>query len=570
MVDRDLTVEEEAALPEPTWNSQLDRELKEIVAQNPKCYMKVINSKGFAGRYLDRKYLRDYINSVTPFLQDKFYSIQTKLYWIFNHLKYFPRCKSCSKPLKLWNIKKLADNYGYKAFCSKECRYHSEEAKSRLESAFVKKYGVKNAFQIDSVKKKLAANYSEIRRKADSTKKRNHTFKKSFVEDRMFKLLKLHYDPDLVRQHKTDKYPFFCDFYSPKHDQYIEFMGTWTHGGHPFDSTSKEDQQTLESWKQKAVSSKFYANAIDTWTRRDPEKRLAAKANNLNYVELWSVNEAAKLAGIDFSGIKDLYVPWLKDLAESDLAFYKRQMPTALPKAMSHNYIIKHFQQDTFYAAEKQLWLDSSIRKKLIANRCKYLGKEEDQLDVLDLLDGFKKSGIYYGYSHFNPLWFKWFILKFGCKVCYDPCGGWGHRVLGGLSLEKYIYNDLSQKTKLNVDCMLKKLSIRNTVTSCNDARSYVPAEDFDSMFTCPPYFNLEKYECGEFKSKADFDSFIDSLFNVFQKKQSCKVFGLVIREDLLAGHKGYAEKHILTVQRKKHLNSTSNKHDECLFVYKK
>ena len=114
-------------------------------------------------------------------------------------MKYFPRCKSCSKPLKLWNIKKLADNYGYKAFCSKECRYHSEEAKSRLESAFVKRYGVKNEFEIDSVKKKLAANYSEIRRKADLTKKRNHTFKKSFVEDRVFKLLKLHYDPDLVR-----------------------------------------------------------------------------------------------------------------------------------------------------------------------------------------------------------------------------------------------------------------------------------------------------------------------------------------------------------------------------------
>ena len=63
---------------------------------------------------------------------------------------------------------------------------------------------------------------------------------------------------------------------------------------------------------------------------------------------------------------------------------------------------------------------------------------------------------------------------------------------------------------------MLKKLGISNTVTSCNDARSYVPVDDFDSMFTCPPYFNLEKYECGEFKDKADFDSFIDSLFNVF------------------------------------------------------
>ena len=24
----------------------------------------------------------------------------------------------------------------------------------------------------------------------------------------------------------------------------------------------------------------------------------------------------------------------------------------------------------------------------------------------------------------------------------------------------------------------------------------FIPNEEFDTMFTCPPYFNVEKYEC--------------------------------------------------------------------------
>jgi hypothetical protein len=39
----------------------------------------------------------------------------------------------------------------------------------------------------------------------------------------------------------------------------------------------------LLTWQEKAKTSKYYENAIVTWTVRDVAKIATAKANNLNY-----------------------------------------------------------------------------------------------------------------------------------------------------------------------------------------------------------------------------------------------------------------------------------------------
>lgn len=234
------------------------------------------------------------------------------------------------------------------------------------------------------------------------------------------------------------------------------------------------------------------------------------------------------------------------------------------------NYIIRYFQQDIFYRTEKELWKASrDLREQLIANRCMHLNKNQEDLTVADMLAAFKISGIYYGYSHFNPLWFKWFIGRYNAKICYDPCGGWGHRLLGATNLNLYLYNDKSQTTKCNVDTIIKYFNIENAITSCNDARYFVPNAEFDSMFTCPPYFNLEQYECESFKNEKDYIDFVNSIFMIFNGKKSCKIFGLVTRDDMLYGHTDYAEKFLLNAQNS-HLVTTRKKIHEYLFIYKK
>jgi hypothetical protein len=235
----------------------------------------------------------------------------------------------------------------------------------------------------------------------------------------------------------------------------------------------------------------------------------------------------------------------------------------------NRNCIIKYFQQDIFFRKERELWKDNVVRERLLENRMRYAGKR--MLSANDILTGFKRSGIYYGYSHFNPLWFKWFIQKYDVRCCYDPCGGWGHRLLGGLCLEKYIYNDLSEKTKSNVDRIVKFFNLDNVKTYCNDARIFMPDERFDAMFTCPPYFNVEEYECGKFADINDFNSFIDSIFDVFIRKDGCNVFGLVIREDLLPeNHRNYSERYTIQRNVKKYISGKENRNLEYMYVFRK
>lgn len=269
------------------------------------------------------------------------------------------------------------------------------------------------------------------------------------------------------------------------------------------------------------------------------------------------------------SQLEELQIEWNADRAKAELKFYADAVCETLQTAVSkRNYLVKYFQQDVFYAVEKELWKSSpELREKLIANRMKYLGVDQSSLTVEKMLLGFKIAALHHGYSHFNPLWFKWFTLKYGVKVCYDPCGGWGHRMLGSNALDMYIYNDLSKPTKLNVDRMARELGLANVETHCEDARTFVPDKDFDAMFTCPPYFNLEKYPCGDFKDRSDYDGFVSSLFKVFESRQSCHVFGIVTREDLMP-RTDYCERFQLNacsshLSRKKRLN-------EYLYVFTK
>ena len=56
----------------------------------------------------------------------------------------------------------------------------------------------------------------------------------------------------------------------------------------PFDANDAACQTQLSDWIEKSKTSKYYKNAIEVWTRRDVKKRETAKANNINYLEVFS------------------------------------------------------------------------------------------------------------------------------------------------------------------------------------------------------------------------------------------------------------------------------------------
>lgn len=166
----------------------------------------------------------------------------------------------------------------------------SEEIKNKAKETMLKKYGVEYSMQIPKNKEYMSYLMSsyEMQERRYNTMKRNHTFNSSSTEEEFFLYIKSRF-PKVIRQYRDKvRYPYFCDFYIPELDYFIELQGYYTHGNHPFDPNSNEDLQLIEHYKEKYGKT---CQAITIWSIKDVEKRECAKRNNLNFKEVWSLSE---------------------------------------------------------------------------------------------------------------------------------------------------------------------------------------------------------------------------------------------------------------------------------------
>ena len=152
--------------------------------------------------------------------------------------------------------------------------------KEHIKETWIEKYGCENPMQNENI----------LQKNFDSKKKHN-SYKQSKPEELLYEYLCNRYGTDdILRQYKSDLYPYNCDFYIKSLDLYIELQGYWSHGYHPFNPNDKNDIERLN----KLISRKDksgYAHAIDVWTVRDVNKREIAKQNNLNYLEIFSIKK---------------------------------------------------------------------------------------------------------------------------------------------------------------------------------------------------------------------------------------------------------------------------------------
>lgn len=190
----------------------------------------------------------------------------------------------------------------------------------------------------------------------------------------------------------------------------------------------------------------------------------------------------------------------------------------ALP---SRNRII-HTHQPHFFHIERKLWEDKSVKQKLIENRKKYLLK--DKFSDREILRGFKISGIHIGYSHFSPLWLKKYVEDQDVRRIYDPCGGWGHRLIGAhLSNIDYIYNDLWYKTYSGCRNIANFLKYECAMYNEN-CTEFTPIEEYDCVFTCPPYYNVEVYNDNPYNSIEEYNLFLTKMFKCSIKPSVTRV----------------------------------------------
>ena len=102
--------------------------------------------------------------------------------------------------------------------------------------------------------------------------------------------------------------------------------------------------------------------------------------------------------------------------------------------------------------------------------------------------------------SNFRPTVAKSLYNMYGNGgSVYDPCAGWGGRLMGFLASDckEYVTCDPATKTYhglLQLAGNLKDEQKKVTILNCCQEEYQPEAERFDMVFTSPPYFDCEKY----------------------------------------------------------------------------
>ena len=154
----------------------------------------------------------------------------------------------------------------------------ADSVKQKIVKTSLERYGISNPGNSLLGRQRAAM----TRRNSTNDSSWEDYFEAALIE------LKINYK----KRYKESRYPFYCDFYLPDSDTFIEIQGYWAHNKHFYDSTNEADRYILDKWKAKANKGhRQYKAAISTWTIRDPQKLKYAIDNNLNYITLWTFDE---------------------------------------------------------------------------------------------------------------------------------------------------------------------------------------------------------------------------------------------------------------------------------------
>lgn len=400
--------------------------------------------------------------------------------------------------------------------------YASSEVLEKKKQSYIEHYGVDNPWKSNKVREKSKAtmmsrygydNYGkssksrqylgsdEFKSKRRKTLHEHGTYGKSQAEDRCYDLLQSIF-PNAVHHYTSDAYPFECDMYVPELDLYIECNFFWTHGGHFFDSSNSEDLSVLEDWKSKHTE--FYDAAIQVWTESDLKKLETAQQNNLNYLACWSEEEFISIFDRDFS--------------EHD------ELPDEIKNATQ---IAKLANWNEYFKREIKMLENPLVLGELFINRYKYLGKLPHQLSNLALLNGLSISGKLRKYSTFDNTGMIQFIEKYKPSTIYDPCTGWGERLLTchqyGI---QYFGLDVNDAVIKGLNELIDKYNINATI-QCGDSSKNSFTSDV--LFTCPPYWNTEIYT-NKGAENLSYEEFLAWWKSVIQKS-GCKIVAYQINQ---------------------------------------
>lgn len=128
-----------------------------------------------------------------------------------------------------------------------------------------------------SCKSTWTLNGDEIQAKRKITEKinRKNRLCRSNAEQLMYNVLTTIYEDVQYDVKVDDRYPYYCDFYIPCEDLFIELNAHPSHGRLPYSELLFEEYNSYPNkW-------------VDVFARRDVEKQSCAKENHLNYIMIY-------------------------------------------------------------------------------------------------------------------------------------------------------------------------------------------------------------------------------------------------------------------------------------------
>ena len=163
---------------------------------------------------------------------------------------------------------------------------------------------------------------------------------------------------------------------------------------------------------------------------------------------------------------------------------------TIIRKYMPHIYEVEDYRGNNIV----KLWKKENIEKA-------FKSLDKPNYTVNSQFSEFKRAIKFNPVTIYSPIMTKSIVKELNCKTVFDPCIGWGGRMIGTTCLgADYHYTGCEPFTKtfIGLEEMVKDLCIENQVSLYNKGVETVLEEIDDKMFdmclTSPPYFDLEVY----------------------------------------------------------------------------
>ena len=156
----------------------------------------------------------------------------------------------------------------------------------------------------------------------------------------------------------------------------------------------------------------------------------------------------------------------------------------------------------------KTLWTEENLKRA-------FKSLDKPNATVNSSLSEIKRAIKFNPVTVYSPIMTKSIVRELGCKTVFDPCIGWGGRMIGTTCLgDDYHYTGCEPFTKTfqGLEKMSEDLGIQDQLTIYNQPVEQVldtiDDKTFDLCLTSPPYFDLEVYSHEDTQSIKNFETY--------------------------------------------------------------